>query len=210
MKEIVYRFKCKNIRTIIDDNEEYWFVADDIAMVMEISHNNYMHYYNTAVIEDNKRTFQRSELRIIRCPCKTIKTINIDGVSVLCLKSESAYAKDMIDWLRREIVKKPDYKAYIKNIKNNTRQLLKDDRIYYCAVDVAKALGYPKPRSSVDKYCRNIYIKDADEQSNLDELAYIPSSDIYRLIVHSKQRIAKQFAEWIFGSVIPGQIRQLS
>lgn len=209
MKELVYRFKCKNIRTIIDDNDEYWFVADDIAMVMGISHNNYMHYYNTAIIEDNKRTFKRSELRIIRCPCKTIKTVNIDGVSVLCLKSKSAYAKDMIDWLRRVIVKEPDYKAYIKCIKDNSRQILKDDHIYYCAVDVANALGYPKPRSSVDKYCHNIYTKDADGQSNQDELAYIPISDIYRLIVHSKQRIAKQFAEWIFGSVIPEQIRQL-
>lgn len=209
MKEVVYRFKGKNIRTIIDD-EEYWFVVDDIAMVMGISHDNYMHYYNTAVIEENKRTFQKSELRIIRCPYKTIKTVNIDGVRILSPKSGSKYAKDMIDWLQQDIIKEPNYKAYIKYIKDNSRQILKDDRIYYCAVDVAKALGYPKPGSSVDKYCRNIYIKDADEQSNLDELAYIPSSDIYRLIVHSKQRIAKQFAEWIFDSVIPGQIRQLS
>lgn len=209
MKEVVYRFKGKNIRTIIDKDGVYWFIAADIAILMGISLNDYMHYYNTAVIAENKRTFERSELRIIRCPCKTIKTVNIDGVSILCLKSGSEHAKDMIDWLRREIVKEPDYKAYIKCIKDNSRQILKDDRIYYCAVDVANALGYPKPRSSVDKYCRNIYIKDADGQSNLEELAYIPSSDIYRLIVHSKQRIAKQFAEWIFDSVIPEQMHLL-
>lgn len=208
MKEVLYRFKGKNIRTIIDD-DEYWFVVDDIAMVMGISHDNYMHYYNTAVIEENKRTFQRSELRIIRCPCKTIKTVNIDGVRSFCRKSESAHAKDVVNWLQREIIKEPDYKVYIKDIKENSRQMFKDNRIYYCAVDVAKALGYYNPKASVDKYCRNIYIKDADGQSNLEELAYIPSSDIYRLIVHSKQRIAKQFAEWIFDSVIPEQMRLL-
>lgn len=210
MKEVVYRFEGKNIRTIIDEDEEYWFVAADIAMIMEISANDYIRYYNSAVIAENKRTFQRSELRIIRCPCKTIKTVNIDGVRNFYRKSESAHAKDVVNWLQREIIKVPDYKAYIKDLEDNARQMLKDNCIYYCAVDVAKALGYAKPRSSVDKYCRNIYIKDADDQSNLDELAYIPSSDIYRLIVHSKQRTAKQFAEWIFDSVIPGQIRQLS
>lgn len=209
MKEVVYRFKGKNIRTIIDEDEEYWFVAADIAVLMGISSNNYIHYYNTAVIEENKRTFQRSELRIIRCPCKTIKTVNIDGVRSFCRKSESAHAKDVVNWLQREIIKEPDYKVYIKDIKENSRQMFKDNRIYYCAVDVAKALGYYNPKASVDKYCRNIYIKDADGQSNLEELAYIPSSDIYRLIVHSKQRIAKQFAEWVFDSVIPEQMQQL-
>ena len=87
--------------------------------------------------------------------------------------------------------------------------MLKDNHIYYCAVDVAKALGYFNPKASVDKYCRNIYIKDADKSSSPEELIYIPSSDIYRLIVHSKQRIAKQFAEWVFDSVIPEQMQQL-
>lgn len=208
MKEVVYRFKGKNIRTIIDD-DEYWFVVDDIAMVMGISHDNYMHYYNTAIIEDNKKTFQKSELRIIRCPCKTIKTVNIDGVRSLYRKSKSAHAKDVVNWLQQDIIKEPDYKAYIKDIKDNSRQILKDNRIYYCAVDVAKVLEYSNPKASVDKYCRDIYISDDDGQSNPEELIYIPSSDIYRLIVHSKQRIAKQFAEWIFGSVIPEQMQLL-
>lgn len=209
MKEVVYRFKGQNVRTIIDEAGEYWFVAADIAVLMGISPNNYIHYYNTAAIDENKRAFKRSELRIIRCPCKTIKTVNIDGVRSFCRKSESAHAKDVVNWLQREIIKVPDYKAYIKDIKDNARQMLKDNRIYYCAVDVAKALGYSNSKASVDKYCRNIYIKDADGQSNQEELAYIPSSDIYRLIVHSKQRIAKQFEEWIFDSVIPEQMQQL-
>ena len=65
------------------------------------------------------------------------------------------------------------------------RVLQEAGKTFFCASDVAKALGYG----------------DAGEQ--VVEISFITEGDVYRLIVHSKLPSAERFEHWVFDEVLP-------
>ena len=87
------------------------------------------------------------------------------------------------------------------------RLLQEAGKTFFCASDVAKALGYVNPYAAVKRHCRGPLTKregvvqkvnqygDAGEQAV--EISFITEGDVYRLIVHSKLPSAERFEHWV-------------
>lgn len=82
-----------------------------------------------------------------------------------------------------------------------------DGKEYAVANDVAKALGYADPKSTISKKCKGVAKIATPTNGGNQQLSYIPESDIYRLIFGSKLPNAEQFQDWVFEEVLP-TIRQ--
>ena len=93
------------------------------------------------------------------------------------------------------------------------RVLQEAGKTFFCASDVAKALGYVNPYAAVKRHCRGPLTKregvvqkvnqygGAGEQ--VVEISFITEGDVYRLIVHSKLPSAERFEHWVFDEVLP-------
>lgn len=83
------------------------------------------------------------------------------------------------------------------------RTALINDKPYFCANDVAKALGYKRTADAVSSHCKGSvkyrYLTNGGEQ----ETKFIPEGDVYRLITHSKLPAAEKFESWVFDEVLP-------
>lgn len=83
-----------------------------------------------------------------------------------------------------------------------------DDKYYFVASDVAKALGYIKPNNAINTHCKHILKQGVlDSNGNEMQMNIIPESDVYRLIIKSKLPDAEKFEEWVMEDVLP-QLRQ--
>lgn len=86
------------------------------------------------------------------------------------------------------------------------RTITVGEKVLFCGSDVAKALGYSNPRDALIRHCRCVVKHDAPHPQNPAksmELAFIPESDIYRLIVSSKLPAVEKFEHWVFEDVLP-------
>lgn len=84
------------------------------------------------------------------------------------------------------------------------RILLIEDKPYFCASDVAKALGYAKPNNAITTHCRSTLKQGiATKQGNYSEMIFIPEGDVYRLIMKSKLPSAEKFESWVMDEVLP-------
>ena len=66
------------------------------------------------------------------------------------------------------------------------RTTMIDDKPYFCANDIAKALGYTNPRKAVSDHCKGVTKRDTLTKGGVQSVSFIPEGDIYRLIVRSK------------------------
>ncbi len=73
----------------------------------------------------------------------------------------------------------------------------------FCGFDVAKALGYAKPRNAINTHCKGALKRGALTDGGVQELTFIPEGDVYRLIVHSRLPGAGRFETWVFEDVLP-------
>lgn len=90
------------------------------------------------------------------------------------------------------------------------RTVMIDNKPYFCASDVANALGYHNVRDAILRHCRYVVKHDIPHPQNetkLIEINFIPEGDVYRLIVRSKLPSAEKFESWVFDTVLPS-IRQ--
>ena len=90
------------------------------------------------------------------------------------------------------------------------RTLTIDDKPYFVAVDIAKALGYKNTNDAISKHCRWVAKHDIPHPQNKDktlEVNVIPEGDMYRLITNSELPTAEKFESWVFDEVLP-TIRQ--
>ncbi len=95
------------------------------------------------------------------------------------------------------------------------RVLLIEDTIWFIASDIAKALGYKKPRNAITMHCKRakslididalIYaVQENQEVRALDpKTKLIPEIDVYKLTTKSTFESAEPFENWIFDTVIP-------
>ena len=76
-------------------------------------------------------------------------------------------------------------------------------KAYFCANDVARALGYKRPADAVTSHCKGSvkyrYLTNGGEQ----ESKFIPEGDVYRLIIKSKLPSAQKFESWVMDEVLP-------
>ena len=84
----------------------------------------------------------------------------------------------------------------------------------FCAVDVAKALGYSNPYDAVARHCnsRGLVIREVPTKNQfgavvLQNVKFISEGNFYRLISRSNLPESEKFESWIFDDVVP-QIRK--
>ena len=78
---------------------------------------------------------------------------------------------------------------------------------YFVANDIARALGYSRPRQAIIDHCKGSIKMALPSEGGLQETNIIPEGDIYRLIVKSQLPSAERFETWVFEEVLPS-IRQ--
>ena len=97
-----------------------------------------------------------------------------------------------------EIFKNPEF--------GSVRVIEENDKYLFSGLDVANALGYSNSRASVSRHCRYVTKRDVPHPQSPGQtiqMTFIPESDVYRLIVHSKLPSAERFERWVFNEVLP-------
>lgn len=83
------------------------------------------------------------------------------------------------------------------------RTMVINNNPYFCASDVAKALGYSNTRDAVSRHCKGVVKSDIPTNSGVQIVSFIPEGDIYRLIMKSKLPSAEKFESWVVDEVLP-------
>lgn len=83
------------------------------------------------------------------------------------------------------------------------RTIVINNNPYFCASDVAKALGYSNTRDAVSRHCKGVVKSDIPTNSGVQTVSFIPEGDIYRLIMKSKLPSAEKFESWVVDEVLP-------
>ena len=78
-----------------------------------------------------------------------------------------------------------------------------DGGVLFVASDVAKALGYSKPRNAIASHCKGALIQGSLTKGGEQDITVIKEPDVYRLIMRSKLPSAEKFADWVFEEVLP-------
>lgn len=71
---------------------------------------------------------------------------------------------------------------------------------------MANALKYSNPRDALSRHCKGVVKRDVPTNGGIQEMSFIPESDVYRLIIHSRLPAAEQFEHWVFDEVLPSSI----
>ena len=87
------------------------------------------------------------------------------------------------------------------------RTIVENGQTFFCGADVAKALGYAKPRNVLASRCKGALKRGIPTPSGVQEMIVIPEADLYRLAFGSKLPTAEQFTDWVVEEVLPS-IRQ--
>lgn len=83
------------------------------------------------------------------------------------------------------------------------RTIMINDKPYFCASDIAKALGYSNPRKAILDHCKGVTKRDTPTSGGVQSISYINEGDVYRLIVKSKLPSAEKFESWVMDEVLP-------
>lgn len=83
------------------------------------------------------------------------------------------------------------------------RTLLINDKPYFMANDIAKALGYAKPNNAISTHCKATLKQGIPISGKIQEVNFISEGDVYRLIMKSKLPSAEKFESWVMDEVLP-------
>lgn len=97
-------------------------------------------------------------------------------------------------------------KTFINDEFGNMRTVIHDEKVLFCASDIAKSLGYRNPRKAISDHCRYVTKRDVPHPQSPNKtisMSFIPEGDVYRLIAHSKLTSAERFEKWVFDEILP-------
>ena len=75
--------------------------------------------------------------------------------------------------------------------------------VLFCGSDVAKALGYSRPNDAIAQHCRATVKHSTPISGKMQDINFIPESDLYRLVFRSKLPTAEKFTDWVTMDVLP-------
>lgn len=78
-----------------------------------------------------------------------------------------------------------------------------DEKTYFVANDVAKALGYVETAKAVRTHCKGVSEMDIPSNGGIQKMKIISEGDIYRLVIKSQLPTAEKFERWVFDEVLP-------
>lgn len=99
-----------------------------------------------------------------------------------------------------------DLKIFENEKFGSIRTIEKDNKIYFCGSDVAKALGYSDTAKAIKLHCKEdgwAFYPVIDSLGRDQQARFINEGNVYRLITHSKLPAAEQFEHWVFDEVLP-------
>lgn len=85
----------------------------------------------------------------------------------------------------------------------SVRSVMIDNKPWFVANDVARALGYARPADAVSAHCKGSVIHRYLTNGGEQNVKMIPEGDLYRLIIRSKLESAEKFERWVFDEVLP-------
>ena len=85
----------------------------------------------------------------------------------------------------------------------SVRTIEENGKILFCGSDVAKALGYRRPKDAIIAHCKGAVKRRLLTNGGAQEMKMISEGDVYRLISHSRLPSAEKFESWIFDDVLP-------
>ena len=86
----------------------------------------------------------------------------------------------------------------------SVRTIIEDDKFYFVASDIAKALGYKNTSKAINDHCKHITKRYILDNAGVEQsMNIISESDVYRLIIKSKLPEAEKFEEWVMEDVLP-------
>ena len=83
------------------------------------------------------------------------------------------------------------------------RTMEENGAVLFCGSDVARALGYSNPRDALSRHCKGVVKRDTPTESGMQEMSFIPESDLYRLVFGSKLPTAERFTDWVTEEILP-------
>lgn len=83
------------------------------------------------------------------------------------------------------------------------RTLEEDGKVLFCGSDVAKALGYSRPKDAISAHAKGAVKRRTLTSGGEQDMSFIPESDLYRLVFSSKLPTAEKFTEWVTAEVLP-------
>ena len=83
-------------------------------------------------------------------------------------------------------------------------------RVWFCARDVASALGYANPKDAVNRHCRpkGVRIHDLLTAGGRQKVKFIDEGNLYRLMACSRLPSAERFESWIFDELVPRTLKE--
>lgn len=98
-----------------------------------------------------------------------------------------------------------NYQSDEENAFNQIRTIEEDGKLWFCATDVARVLGYVNPRDAIIRYCKSmgVVIRAPPTTSGIQKMKYINEGNVYRLISRSQLPNAEKFESWLFDEVVP-------
>ena len=85
----------------------------------------------------------------------------------------------------------------------SVRTIEENGKVLFCGSDVAKALGYRRPKDAINAHCKGAVKRRLLTNGGAQEMKMISEGDVYRLISHSRPPYAEKFEGWIFDDVLP-------
>ncbi len=83
------------------------------------------------------------------------------------------------------------------------RTITENGRTLFCGADVARALGYARPKDAIAAHTKGAVKRRTLTNGGMQEMTFIPEGDIYRLTARSNLPGADDFERWIFDDVLP-------
>lgn len=96
-----------------------------------------------------------------------------------------------------------DITIFKNNEFGEVRTFEDNGKVLFCALDIAKALGYANPTKAVIDLCKVVTILETPTNGGIQPMKYITECSVYRLITHSKLPRAERFERWMFDEVLP-------
>lgn len=83
-------------------------------------------------------------------------------------------------------------------------------RVWFCARDVASALGYANPKDAVNRHCRlkGVRVHDLLTAGGRQKVKFIDEGNLYRLMASSRLPSAERFESWIFDELVPRTLKE--
>ena len=136
-----------------------------------------------------------------------------DGLFRIIINSRGRNVTAFQDWLRDKAL--PSIKAQLSINQNimgfskdefgEIRTLVEGEKIWFCLIDICKALGLSNPSKVINDFpddLTNSY-PILDNLGRFQNMTFVNESGLYRTIFKSKKEKALEFQDWVCSEVIP-------